>query len=46
MGFVDVGKGKVYNSMDVAGTWKMMYRRDGLPDAPIGPGMKRIIRRL
>ena len=41
MGFVDVGKGHVHNKMDVAGTWKMMYRRDGLqPEAPIGPGMK------
>jgi ubiquitin C len=40
-GFLSIGAGQVHDKLDVAGTWKMLYQRDGLPEQPIGPGIKK-----
>lgn len=38
-GFVHIGDSVKSNKLDVGGSWKMLYRRDGLPEAPLGPGL-------
>ena len=38
-GFLHVTDSVKQDKLDVAGSWKMLYRRDGLPEAPIGPGL-------
>lgn len=39
-GFLHLTDSIKQNKLDVGGSWKMLYRRDGLPDAlPLGPGI-------
>ncbi len=38
-GFLHVTDSVKTHKLDVPGSWKMLYRRDGLPEVPIGPGM-------
>lgn len=38
-GFVHIGDSVKSHKLDVGGSWKMLYRRDGLPEAPLGPGL-------
>lgn len=39
-GWLGLGQTAKMEKLDVAGTWKMMYKQDGLDDEVKGPGMK------
>jgi len=39
IGFLDIGKAEPTHAYDVGGDWKLLYKKPGMENKPIGPGI-------